>query len=311
MNRVRIFLEATRPFTLAPPAIGMISGGLSALGAGRNQISGGSFVAHLLCGALMAATLNAASNVLNQVHDLHLDEVNKPERPIPSGRLSLASARASAAFLYVAAMGLAFILRPTGVPEVGGIVVVTAVLTWIYSAPPIRARNSWWLGPLVIAVPRGLLLKVAGWGAVAPVLSDREPWVLGMVFFVYVLGAAPVKDFADLEGDKRGGASSLPIRFGPVRAAQLVAFFLLIPGILLMALPSIYVGGRPLLSLSPSLAAVAGSMILIHGFVVGRFMCADPQALVAGGGHRAWRHMYLLMMELQIAAAALYFLGQS
>ncbi len=309
MTRVRALLESTRPFTLAPPVLGMVSGGLSALGAGRSLVSGSSFVTHVVCGAAMAGLLNAASNVLNQIHDIHLDEINKPERPIPSGRLSLFAARAWALLLYVVSIGLAFLLTPAGSPEVGGIVLVTAILTWIYSAPPIRARNSWWLGPLVIAIPRGLLLKVAGWGAVAPVLSDREPWVLGCVFFVYVIGAAPVKDFADVEGDRRGGASSLPIRFGPRRAATIVAAFLVLPGILLMALPSIHVGGRPLLSLNPLFAALAGAVIFGHGLRVGRVMVSDPLALVHGGGQAAWRHMYLLMMELQIAAAALYFFG--
>jgi 4-hydroxybenzoate polyprenyltransferase len=195
---------------------------------------------------------------------------------------------------------------PADAHEVGWIVVFTAVLTWAYSAPPVRARNSWWLGPLVIAVPRGLLLKVAGWGTLAPVLSDREPWILGSVFFIYVLGAAPTKDFADMEGDELGGSISLPIRFGPKAAGRIIAPFLCLPGIMLAILPSVHAGGRPLLSMAPLPALIAGIAIGAHGLWIARLLMRSGPELLAKGERRSWRHMYLLMMELQIAAALLY-----
>jgi 4-hydroxybenzoate polyprenyltransferase len=306
---VRPWVDLVRPFTLLPPAIGMVSGALSAWGAGRAAASGGRAVLLVAIGSLMASTLNAASNVLNQVHDLALDRVNKPERPIPAGLVSVGAARIYAAALYAAAIVLAFLATPAGVPEVGWIVVFTAVLTWAYSAPPFRARNSWWLGPLVIAVPRGLLLKVAGWGTLAPVLSDREPWVLGSIFFFFVLGAAPTKDFSDVEGDRAGGSVSLPIRFGAAAAGRIIAPFLCLPGLLLALLPQIEVSGRALLAMPELPALLAGLAIAAHGLWIARLLVSSGQALLEKGERRSWRHMYLLMMELQIAAAALYVWG--
>jgi 4-hydroxybenzoate polyprenyltransferase len=300
------WIALVRPFTLLPPAIGMVSGALSAAGAGRAIVSGARAVALVAAGSVMAAALNAASNVLNQVHDLELDRVNKPERPIPSGAVSIGAARKLALGLYVAAIGLAFLVTPGSVPEVGWIVAFTAVLTWAYSAPPLRARNSWWLGPLVIAIPRGLLLKVAGWGSVAPVAADREPWILGAVFFFYVLGAAPTKDFADVEGDRAGGSESLPIRFGAPVAARIIAPFLCLPGVLLALLPRIHVSGRPLLAMLPLPSLVAGLAIGAHGLWIARLLVLSAGTQDLDAGRRSWRHMYLLMMELQIAAAALY-----
>jgi 4-hydroxybenzoate polyprenyltransferase len=105
--RARPWIDLVRPFTLLPPAIGMVSGALSAAGAGRAIASGARAVLLVACGSLMAATLNAASNVLNQVHDLELDRINKPERPIPSGAVSPGAARAFALALYAAAIALA------------------------------------------------------------------------------------------------------------------------------------------------------------------------------------------------------------
>ncbi len=306
-ERRRAWIELTRPFTLLPPAIGMVSGACSALGAHRAVATGSAAVVGVLLGAAVAALLNAASNALNQIHDLALDRVNKPSRPIPRGTITLGEARVATAILYALAVGIAFLIRPAGTPEVGWIVAFTAVLTWIYSAPPVRARNSWWLGPLVIAVPRGLLLKVAGWGVLAPIASDREPWILGGVFFLYLLGAAPTKDFADMEGDRRGGASSLPIRFGPLRAARIISVFLPLPGLFLAVLPRIWADGRPLLTLPPVPAAVVGAALMVHGAFVGRWMVRRNDLLTDPRDRRCWTHMYLLMMELQIAAAALYF----
>jgi 4-hydroxybenzoate polyprenyltransferase len=303
----RAWIAFTRPFTLLPPAIGMISGACSALGARRAEVAGATAALYVLLGALTAALLNAASNALNQIHDLDLDRVNKPERPLPSGVISLTAARRATALLYAAAIGAAFLIRPGGSTAVGWIVVFTAFLTWAYSAPPIRARNSWWLGPLVIAVPRGLLLKVAGWGTLASVAADREPWILGGVFFAYLLGAAPTKDFADMEGDRRGGASSLPIRFGAARAARITGVFLPLPGLLFAAAPNWSVGGRPLLTLPPLPAALVGAALAVHGAAVAIWMARHPERLTDPRDRRCWTHMYLLMMELQIAAAALYF----
>ena len=308
--KVRAWIELTRPFTLLPPAIGMVSGACSALGAHRAVVSDSAAWRLIAIGALMAALLNAASNALNQIHDLAIDRINKPARPLPAGTLSLAEARVGTALLYVAAIGCAFLLAPTGAHEVGWIVVFTAGLTWAYSAPPLRARDSWWAGPLVIAVPRGLLLKVAGWGTLAPIFSDREPWILGGVFFVYLLGAAPTKDFADVVGDRAGGADSLPLRFGAVRAARIVGAFLPLPGILLAALPFVVVDGRPLLTMPRGPAAAAGLLLAVHGVLVARWMIRHPDAVADPRDRRSWRHMYLLMMELQIAAAALYFVGR-
>jgi 4-hydroxybenzoate polyprenyltransferase len=306
-GRVRAWIELTRPFTLLPPAVGMVSGACSALGAHRATATGADAAGFVLLGALMAALLNAASNALNQIHDLELDRVNKPTRPIPAGTISLRAARVGTAALYAAAVLAAFAIAPDGRREVGWIVAFTAVLTWAYSAPPVRARNSWWLGPLVIAVPRGLLLKVAGWGSLAPIFSDREPWILGGVFFVYILGAAPTKDFADIEGDRAGGASSLPIRFGivPRREDRRI-----VPA----AAGAVSRGAAARRRRRPPVADVAAASRARRRRAARRARRLRrpldddaPQALADPRDRRAWRHMYLLMMELQLAAALLYF----
>jgi len=300
------WLRLIRPFTLLPPVLGMLSGAASAWGAGRSLVDGSECLALIALGALMAATLNAASNVLNQVHDLELDRINKPERPLPSGRIRMGAALTFAWALYGAAIVMAFFIRPGAVPEVGIIVLFTGLLTWAYSSPPLRLRSSWWAAPLVIAVPRGGLLKVAGWAALAPVFSDREPWILGTIFFLFILGAAPTKDFEDMEGDRRGGASSLPLRFGARAAARLMAPFYVLPWLAVMILPRVMVAGRPLLSVDPEAALLVGGVLLVHGCVTAWWLMRTTKSANSVPGRGAWRNLYILMMEAQIGLAGLY-----
>ena len=53
------------------------------------------------------------------------------------------------------------------------------------------------LASLTIAIPRGILLKVAGWAMVAHV-AFTEPWYLGGIFGLFLIGASTTKDFADI-----------------------------------------------------------------------------------------------------------------
>jgi hypothetical protein len=67
-----------------------------------------------------------------------------------------------------------------------------------------------------------VLLKVAGWAMVAHIWHT-EPWYIGAVFGLFLIGAASTKDFADIEGDAAGGCRPLPIVHGVERAAWMIS----------------------------------------------------------------------------------------
>ena len=81
-------LEFSRPFTLVAPALGFASGAATGIGAAPHEPWSSALIVYPLIGLTMAAVLNAASNALNQIYDLEIDRINKPKRPLPSGRLS-------------------------------------------------------------------------------------------------------------------------------------------------------------------------------------------------------------------------------
>ncbi len=302
-------IELARPFTLLAPWLGFISSGIAGLGTLPHDVAlRWSAWMPVIIGSVMSATLNAASNTLNQIHDLDVDRINKAHRPIPSGRVSVREARFIALGLYAAALILAwFADPPAGTPGHGErqcflIVLVATFLTWAYSAPPLRTKRLGWGANLTIAIPRGMLLKVAGWSAAVSILHV-EPWFVGLIFGLFLLGATTTKDFADIEGDRAGGCRTLPVVLGPVRAARITAPFFVVPFLLIPvgALTGILTGSVPAL-------VGLGAGMALYGAWIARMMLADPDALAIDDNHPSWKHMYIMMFVGQIGFAVAYWL---
>jgi 4-hydroxybenzoate polyprenyltransferase len=88
LETVRLYVRFTRPFTLLPPLLGVVSGAITAWGSASNpHVLAGqprqwtwSIVSMILLGSACAALLNAASNVINQYYDLENDR--STSRPV-------------------------------------------------------------------------------------------------------------------------------------------------------------------------------------------------------------------------------------
>ena len=104
-------------------------------------------------------------------------------------------------------------------------VLLGLLFTLVYSMPALgRTKADTFLANLTIAVPRGCLLKVAGWAMVAHIWHV-EPWYIGGTIALFLMGAASTKDFADIEGDLAGGCKTPPILYGPKKAAYIISPF--------------------------------------------------------------------------------------
>ena len=100
-SRVALWAELSRPFTLVAPALGVVSGSITAAGAHPRDPWTSALFINMAIGALMAAVLNAASNALNQIYDLEIDRINKPNRPLVTGEVSIREAWIFTWILYV------------------------------------------------------------------------------------------------------------------------------------------------------------------------------------------------------------------
>lgn len=285
--RPKDYLELTRPFTLIAPAVGVIAGSSIASGAipdSRTYIA-----------ALSASFLNAASNVNNQYFDADIDRLNKPFRPIPSARVSARSALYFGLALYAAAL---FLSRLVAL-RFFGIVVLASAITFFYSAPPLRFKKHPFFSNAAIAFVRGMLLIVAGWSISRTVFSP-EPWFIGLIFALYLLGAAATKDFSDMPGDARGGIRTLPLVYGPEKAAQIISPFFYLPFLLIplgVAAGIIRPAALPLTALS------------LWGFYAARLITRNPKQLALEKNHVSWKHMYLILITGQLGFAAAYLIS--
>ena len=300
--RWRLYLEFARPFTLFAPALGMASGGAAAIGAAPPEPWSWALVVYPGIGALMAAVLNAASNGLNQIFDVEIDRINKPKRPLPSGRLSPGEAWAFTLAAFVAAWLLAWLVAPGGRRECFWIVVAATLITCLYSVPPVRTKRLGVWANVTIAIPRGGLLKVAGWSSVKTVLG-LEPWFIGLIFALFLLGATTTKDFADMEGDAKGGCRTLPIRYGVRRAAWMISPSFVVPFLMIPAgaWAGVLTGNFYLLQL-------LGLVMTVYGVYVCYLMLRRPEELAVEENHVSWAHMYRMMFVAQIGFALAYLL---
>jgi 4-hydroxybenzoate polyprenyltransferase len=296
---LRRYVTLARPFTLLPPLFGIISGAVCAFGSAHNPDPHRQLTASVLLtvalGSLCASFLNAANNALNQIYDLEIDRINKPKRPIVTGEVSLREAWIFTWIMY--ALGLiptwwvvvypfttwrAKFFAPLTAHETFFIYLAAFVSTFVYSVPAFGRTKAHPIGAnLTIAIPRGCLLKVAGWTMVARA-TVAEPWFIGAIFMFFLLGAASTKDFSDIEGDRAGNCRTLPIVFGVRRAAW-----------------TILTGNHLALT-------ILGFGLAAWGVYTVWLIVRNPDELTSTENHPSWRHMYLMMMAAQIGFALAY-----
>lgn len=302
-TKLKLYADFARPFTLLPPALGVLSGAITAWGAGHTRPPvTWALVLPVFYGTLMAAALNAASNAINQIYDLNIDRVNKPRRPLPSGTMTMPEAWGFTLLSFAVAWALAWLAAPEGRRECFWIVMFTSVLVWAYSAPPLRTKRHGLWANITIAIPRGLLLKVAGWSTVKTIFG-AEPWYIGAVFGLFVLGASSTKDFADIEGDSADGCQTLPILYGVKNAAWMIAPFFVIPFFLIPI--GVWKG---VLTGNPALLLVLGPALILYGAYTVYLLVRRPEELAATENHPSWTHMYWMMFATQFGFMVAYLL---
>ena len=302
MSSGKIYVELARPFTLIAPALGFFSGAVTAIGARPPEVWSWDLLVPPLIGSTMAVVFNAGNNALNQIYDLEIDRVNKGKRPLPSGRLSIAQAWWFVGLTYALTLWLAWLVAPGGRHECFWIVVVAIIATYIYSVPPLRTKQRGWWANITIALPRGVLLKVAGWSSVKTVVGV-EPWFIGTIFGLFLLGASTTKDFADMEGDRLGGCRTLPILYGVRRAAWMISPSFVLPFLLINI--GTFAG---ILTGHASLLHALGVVMTAYGLYVCYLMLKRPEDLAVEENHVSWAHMYRMMFVAQIGFALAYVL---
>jgi len=306
--KIRAYIALVRPFTLLAPLIGGLCAGMMALGhlgmletpsfrLGYPFFEFGFSPLRLIYGAMTLVILNAASNALNQVYDVDIDKVNKPYRPIPSGRISIKEAMAISWFLYGVALFRSLLIN--GV--FAGLVFILAAITVIYSVPPVRLKKRLWISNISIGFARGLLGIVTPWCIFGSIFNPI-PWLVGTIIGIYLVGAATTKDFTDIPGDKKYGVRTLPAVYGVKHSITIISPFFVIPFIIVPIATWDFKG----LALFPEPAKGIILLILWGIYIVHLLRKEGQKRDRHFENSPVWVHMYLMLISLQIAFAVAF-----
>jgi chlorophyll synthase len=256
----RAVLTLFKPITWFPPVwaylCGAVASGVPLMSSPWLVVLGMVLAGPIVCGMSQAA---------NDWCDRHVDAINEPHRPIPSGQVPGRWGLWIALFTSFIALLVGAMLGPWGF----GATVVGVLAAWAYSAEPVRLKRSGIWGPGLV----GLCYEGLPWFTGAAVLSAGAPsWPVITLALLYALGAHGImtlNDFKALEGDKQMGVNSLPVTLGPERAARVACW--------VMAVPQIVVIGLLVMWDKPWHAALIGALLMAQFWAM-RVMLADPKA---------------------------------
>ncbi|SEH34341.1 chlorophyll synthase ChlG [Magnetospirillum fulvum] len=213
-------VELLKPITWFPPmwafACGVVSSGQSVIDHFGFVVAGVALAGPLVCGT---------SQAVNDWFDRHVDAINEPNRPIPSGRLPGQTGLYIAIGWTALSAWVAFYL--------GAVVFVAALLglalAWAYSAPPWRLKENGWHGNLACAACYEGLPWITGAAVMTGGLPDWKVFALAALYSAGAHGIMTLNDFKSVEGDRQMGVNSLPVLLGPEKAGVLACKVMAIP----------------------------------------------------------------------------------
>lgn len=281
-------LRLIKPITWFPPmwayVCGVIASGASPVGQWHLVLLGILLAGPIVCGMSQAA---------NDWCDRHVDAINEPDRPIPSGRIPGRWGLWIALAMSALSLFVGWQLGPWGFAAT----VVGVAAAWAYSAEPIRLKRSGWWGPGLVGLSYETLPWITGAAVLSAGAPDGEVLIVALLYGIGAHGIMTLNDFKALEGDRQMGVNSLPVTLGPRRAAQVACWVMSVPQVVVIAL--LFMWDRPLHAMG-----VAG--VLLVQFWAMTVMFKDPKAKAPwynGTG------VLLYVSGMMIAAFALRGLG--
>jgi chlorophyll synthase len=254
-------LTLLKPVTWFPPMWAFTCGTISA------GVPLDGRYAVLALGILITGPLVCASSqAVNDWFDRHVDAINEPNRPIPSGRIPGQWGLAIAIFWSALSLLAAVPLGAFGVSAVA----IALLFSWGYSAPPLRFKQNGWLGNLAVGITYEGLAWVTGAGIM---LGNRVPvlpiLLLAAVYSVGAHGIMTLNDFKAIEGDRRMGVRSLPVLLGELGAARVASAVMLLAQVVVIGL--LVTWDRPWHALA------IGSLTIVQAVMMRRFIAAPRE----------------------------------
>jgi geranylgeranylglycerol-phosphate geranylgeranyltransferase len=215
---LRVWLEILRPFNC------LMAGAAAVIGL---LIAGGFDAMASVLIFMSVFLITGAGNAVNDYYDREIDAVNRPDRPIPSKRIGQAAALNYSLLLFAAGCILAGLVNQICL----AVAALNSVLLFFYAR---NLKATPLVGNLCVAYLTGSTFL---FGGAAQGISGMEAnLVPAGLSFLATMSREIAKDIEDMEGDRKGGAKTLPILAGEKISAALAAAFAL-AGMVLSYLP--------------------------------------------------------------------------
>ncbi|OVA02729.1 UbiA prenyltransferase family [Macleaya cordata] len=211
-NIWKVRLQLTKPVTWPPLVWGVVCG---AAASGNFHWSVEDVAKSIVCMIMSGPCLTGFTQTLNDWYDRDIDAINEPYRPIPSGVISKNQVISQIWFLLLGGLGLAGLLDVWAghdFPVVFYLALGGSLVSYIYSAPPLKLKQNGWIGNSTMGVSYISLPWWAGQALFGTLTSDII--VLTLLYSIAGMGIAIVNDFKSIEGDAALGLQSIPVAFG-------------------------------------------------------------------------------------------------
>ena len=217
----KLRIQLMKPITWIPLIWGVICG---AAASGNFQWTINNVLASLACMLMSGPLLAGYTQTINDFFDREIDAINEPNRPIPSGKISIKEVKIQIWVLLIAGLVVSFLLdlyAKHSFPSVFLLALGGSFVSYIYSAPPLKLKQNGWLGNYALGAS---YIALPWWAGQA--LFGNLTIVTALLTLAYSLaglGIAVINDFKSVEGDSKLGLNSLPVIFGIKNASRISA----------------------------------------------------------------------------------------
>ncbi len=196
--------------------ITLISGFLAVLLAEGGELTHSTLYFGVLIGS-SAALIGSGGNIINDILDQKTDKINRPNRPLPSGKLALKTATRLYIFCKISGVFIASIAGMVPALIAG----ITSFILFFYSW---NLKRIPLVGNLTVALLTGLVF-IFGASAVNNYENALFPFIFS---FLINLIREVVKDIEDLPGDSKTGITTFPVVFGVPLSKKLITVLILL-----------------------------------------------------------------------------------
>ncbi|WOF16423.1 geranylgeranylglycerol-phosphate geranylgeranyltransferase [Methanoplanus sp. FWC-SCC4] len=237
----------------------------------------------------VVALITAAGNVINDYFDREIDAVNRPERPIPSKKVSEKGALIFSTVLFITGILLCLFANY--------LCLFLALLnSFLLIAYAMKLKGMPLVGNLAVSYLSASIFLFGG--AIAGPGGLIQNFVIAAITFFAMLSREMLKDAEDIEGDKTGGAKTLPMIIG-VKKTGVLAFLMAFLAVFASFLPLFRFWGITYIAM----ISIADIIILYAAFR--GLSCDDSESLRESGATGLLKKGMFLALLIFIISAVL------